>query len=276
VQAVHAGLRLGASRDRVGAILHGVRPFADGSDGVPNRTAGARALPRRCRGLGGSPERHLLPQGECVIWPCRYRSLCLSQRSARGGPARSRALTVTRLPDNFVTRRTARTLWADGSEKFQPPDLTDKGNSGRTRSFVILLGPITGRELSAKHFQFRTAYYCRLPGSIRKRQRRAARVRSRASWPCGDRPHSSATSVRPAPAVAASPSLMRLSTPSTLPSNQFSGEGRGKLALPRRCVLWANLGGVSAYHASGDRCISARKKPEQSGYDAGRVNAPPW
>jgi hypothetical protein len=140
---------------------------------------------------------------------------------------------------------------------------------------VILLGPITGREVSAEHFQFRTAYNCHLPGSIRRRQRRAVRVGLRASWPCGDRPRSSATSVRAAAAVAVSPSLTRPGTPSNLASNQFSGEGRGKVTLPQRCVLWANLGGASAYYASGDRCISARKKPEQSGYDARRVNALP-
>ena len=55
-----------------------------------NRAAGAGALPKRYRRLGGPLERHLLPEGEFVIWPCRCRPLRLPQRSGRGRHAGDR------------------------------------------------------------------------------------------------------------------------------------------------------------------------------------------
>ncbi|MGH7058990.1 MAG: hypothetical protein ACREFH_01285 [Stellaceae bacterium] len=69
------------------------------------------------------------------------------------------------------------------------------------------------------------------------------------------------------PAPAATPSLA---------ANQFTSEQAAKSHCPSDTVVWANLGGSKAYHASGDRyygkthqgAYMCRKDADQAGYHA--------
>lgn len=80
----------------------------------------------------------------------------------------------------------------------------------------------------------------------------------------------SATHPAPAathPAPAASPSLA---------ANQFTSEQAAKSHCPSDTVVWANLGGSKAYHASGDRyygktrqgAYMCHKDADQAGFHA--------
>jgi hypothetical protein len=79
----------------------------------------------------------------------------------------------------------------------------------------------------------------------------------------------------PAP-LAAHPSPARPSTPSSLPSNQFSEESVAKSRCLGDTVVWVNLGGSKAYHMTGDKyygktkegAYMCQKEADQSGYHA--------
>ena len=101
--------RFGASRDGTSAVLCGVRAVAGCSISLQDRAAGAGALPKRYCCLGGPPERRLLSQGECVIWPYGCKPLRLPRRSRPDRHARNAELT---LPPE--TKRGDGRLWSRG------------------------------------------------------------------------------------------------------------------------------------------------------------------
>jgi hypothetical protein len=86
--------RFGASRNGSSAVLCGMRAVAGCSISIPDRAAGAGALPKRYCCLGGPPERRLLSQGECVIWPYGCKPLRLPRRSRPGRHARNGELIL--------------------------------------------------------------------------------------------------------------------------------------------------------------------------------------
>lgn len=90
--------RLGNSCSCLSAVLSGVPAFAKAANGLPDRTAGARALPQRYCCLGRSSERRVLPQEEQVVWSSRRGSLRLSRRGGRRRHARDCELTLTARP----------------------------------------------------------------------------------------------------------------------------------------------------------------------------------
>jgi hypothetical protein len=71
------------------ARLCSLCPGPRGSGGFPDRTTGARTLPKGYRRLGGSSKRRLSSQHQPVIWPCGNGPLRLSPRSGTGGHARN-------------------------------------------------------------------------------------------------------------------------------------------------------------------------------------------
>lgn len=74
--------------------------------------------------------------------------------------------------------------------------------------------------------------------------------------------------------------------PAALAANQFTSEQAAKSHCPSDSIVWANLGGSKAYHASGDRfygktrqgAYMCRKDADQAGFHAagqrGRKSTP--
>lgn len=77
------------------------------------------------------------------------------------------------------------------------------------------------------------------------------------------------------PSAAAS-SRTAAAAPSSLASNQFSSEQAAKAHCPGDAIVWANLAGSKAYHASGDRyygktkrgAYMCQKEADQAGFHA--------
>jgi len=72
---------------RPSAILCGLRRLAHGPNGVPDRTAGARALPGGYNRLAGPPEWHVSTERAWVIRSFRCGSICVPQWSGTGRDA---------------------------------------------------------------------------------------------------------------------------------------------------------------------------------------------
>jgi hypothetical protein len=96
---LHARPSFGACHDGSCAVLHGMRTVDRDTGGLPNRTAGAGALPKRYRRLGRSPERRVSSQGAHVIWPHGLGPLCLPWRSGWGRHARDDERSMTGNPE---------------------------------------------------------------------------------------------------------------------------------------------------------------------------------
>ncbi|HEU0154798.1 MAG TPA: hypothetical protein VFQ82_01930 [Stellaceae bacterium] len=80
----------------------------------------------------------------------------------------------------------------------------------------------------------------------------------------------------PNPAQAQSTAHPPAAAPSALAANQFTQEQAAKSHCPSDTVVWVNLSGSKAYHASGDRfygktrqgAYMCRKDADQAGFHA--------